>query len=154
MPENMDTARRRRGPTFWGLILCGLVVVAVVLFYTGPSLILSAREIGPASSTLSEFSTALVRNDFGRAYELTTEEFREAMSLEAFADQQKRLEGQYGRLISAKQGGTEITIRPSESEWRGVATMRFHFERRDIEFTYVLHHVGGHWAVYGYKEGS
>jgi hypothetical protein len=153
--SSVEKTRLRRVPKWCWIVLSAVIAIAVpVVIYTGPLLIKAMQETKPASNVLSVYSASLVRRDYSRAYSLCSEEFWEAMSLEDFAEQQKNLEQRYGRLKFVKRMGTEITVRNSESEWRAEVIMKFEFERRTVEFIYVLNHAKGNWAIYGYKETS
>ena len=146
--NNRNRPRRLR----WVLLII-FVVAAIVLVYAGPYLPALTREAGPVSSALSEYSDALVRRDYKRAYELTSKEFRQAVSAEAFVGLQEQLAGRYGRLLAMKQGATAVTIRRSEPDWRGVLNVRAHYEHGDLQFIFVLHHED-RWVLYGCKDAS
>ena len=136
-----------------GLVLGTLLVIALGV-HMGPLVLGSMREVKPVGATFSAYAGALVQKDYARAYGLSSPEFQSAVSYEKFAGQQRTLEAHHGRLISVERGGTEVTIRESESEWRAVINAEHRYERLHVTFVYELHHAGGRWSVYGYRESD
>ena len=128
-----------------------IVIAAVaVLVFAVPAFAWMFMEMHAASKAFTSFSDALVSKNYERAYNLTSSDFRAALSQSAFADQQTALCSHLGAL-------KKVVIGPSETEgdqhgWSSTISAKFVFERAERQFTFVMKKEGDSWLVYGYKE--
>jgi len=125
-------------------------VAGIILLIASSFFIWLFMQMHRASKAFSSFGQALVSTDYKHAYELTSSDFREAMSESAFADQQRALSSHLGALKVVKQGPSETD--GNQDGWKSTISAHFVYERAERQFVFVMKETDGKWEVYGYKE--
>jgi hypothetical protein len=141
--QTTKPAWTKRKKTFF--IIGALIVVAAV-----PAFTWMFMEMHAANQALTTFGEALVSRDYERAYNLTSSEFRAAVTKAAFVDQQEALATHLGALKKVVPGASETV--GNQNGWSSTISVRLQFERAERRFAFVMKKEGDLWLVYSYTE--
>jgi hypothetical protein len=134
------------------LLFAIIIVWLVAMIALSPRFLAVEREKKNVERAFTDYSSAVVRHDFGDAYQLCGSEFRQAMPYEMFVTQQGVLESKYGRIKSVKEIGYRVTSTGEPATWRGVISADFIFENGSPRFVLEFRRESGVWVLFGYRQ--
>jgi len=123
--------------------LISILIVGVVL-----KIRLEKQE---ALSDFHRYSDSLLREDFLSAYQMTTTEFKNATSYQAFSDGQRQLIEEFGRLRATHLDGYSVQTEESVKNWSAILTVTLVFDKGNCRFVFEMHKQDGTWKMFGLR---
>lgn len=133
------------------LMIIGLWLAAIAAF-TIPNLVAVGKETKSVEHLFSSYTDALMKGDYGGAYEFSGPDFRSLLSAAQFSEQQSQLQSRFGKLLSVKRQGIKVSRTGEPPFWSAqiAADMDYANASRRFEFSFRKH--TGKWVLYGYQE--
>ncbi|MGH9496230.1 MAG: hypothetical protein ACRD3B_14620, partial [Candidatus Sulfotelmatobacter sp.] len=105
-----------------------------------------------AFSSFQAYSKALQSENYALAYKLSSKEFREATTLDTFADGQKQLVERFGKINKIRIDGYSVRTENSLNNWSATFTTTLIFERGETGFVFEMHRDRDTWKMFGLKQ--
>jgi hypothetical protein len=128
------------------LILAGIWLFAFVA--TWPELVAVWPQRAVVQKTFTNYSNALLHQDFAEAYGYNGPEFQQQISLDSFLEFQRNMQARFGTLKSVKQRSLEVRKWRRPSRWNATVVADFQYEKSTVRTTFELHRENDRWAIF------
>lgn len=133
------------------LFLLGAGAWILVAAVMSPRIVEAWHERKELDSKFSQYADAIVGNRWDKAYEMSSERFRNATTFEQFVHQHQDLKGTYGALKRVTRGKTVVQGRGTPAKWEAEINANLEYEARSIQVVYWFVRVDGDWRLLGYR---
>ncbi len=143
---------RSRGCFFWGCVI-SLAVFAIAAAACGSLAFFGYRGQADAGRVAAEYLDAVAAQDYARAYELLSPAFRERVSAEAFADQERAARAGRGECTDRRAAGVNMQ-KQSGREARAEIGFVADCAGEQTVMSVEMLRVDGQWRVDGVELAS